>query len=207
MEPNLKRHLQVHLSNPQINYIQHEDCKYCKLDRRLQFGKCLQFPRNYRRPQIISNYNLESSYFYHLTNNNFNSTNTISPRSRPTNPVPPVNSINRSITRTISQPRNVNLPRINNHRQVPIFEFYNLEEYEPPELSVRDLNANTSINIYLRGNNPPERCSICYENMRSFQIIRELNCGHKFHQKCVDKWLETRDNCPLCRYCLLDTEF
>ena len=211
MEPNLKRHLQVHLSNPHINYIQCEDCKYCKLDRRLQYGKRLQFPRTFRRPQVISNYNLESSYFYHLTDNSFHSNYNYPERPsnpiRPSNPVPPPNhTINRSVTRTLSQPRNVNLPRITNRNQVPIFEFYNLEEYQPPELSVRDLNVNTSISIYLRGNNPPEKCSICYENLRSFQIVRELSCGHKFHQKCVDKWFENKDTCPLCRYCLLDTD-
>ncbi len=205
MEPNLKRHLQVHLSNPHINYIQCEDCKYCKLDRRLQYGKRLQFPRTFRRPQVISNYNLESSYFYHLTDNSFhNNHSNYNNAVRPSNPVP--HTINRSVTRTLSQPRNINLPRITNRNQVPIFEFYNLEDYEPPDLSVRDLNANTSISIYLRGNNTPERCSICYDNLRSFQIVRELNCGHKFHQKCVDKWFENKDTCPLCRYCLLDTE-
>lgn len=205
MEPNLKRHLQVHLSNPHINYIQCEDCKYCKLDRRLQYGKRLQFPRTFRRPQVISNYNLESSYFYHLTDNSFhNNHNNYNNPVRPSNPVP--HTINRSVTRTLSQPRNINLPRITNRNQVPIFEFYNLEEYQPPELSVRDLNVNTSISIYLRGNNPLERCSICYEYLRSFQIVRELNCGHKFHQKCVDKWFENKDTCPLCRYCLLDTD-
>ena len=40
----------------------------------------------------------------------------------------------------------------------------------------------------------------------SFEIVRKLSCGHQFHQKCVDKWFETKDNCPLCRYCLLDTD-
>lgn len=214
MEPDLKRHLEIHLSNPQVNYIQHENCKFCKLDRRLQFGKTLQFPRNYRRPQIISNYNLQSSYFYHLSphsfrlNNNLVNTN----RYRPQNPEPQqptvINrrDINRSITRTISNPTNNNLPNINILRPIPIFEFYNLEEYQPPELSVRELNQNTSISLYLRGNNNPERCSICYEYIRSFEIIRTLSCGHQFHQKCVDKWFERKDTCPLCRNCLLDTD-
>ena len=220
MEPDLKRHLEVHLVNPQVNYIQHENCKYCKLDRRLQFSKPLQFPRNYRRPQIISNYNLESSYFYHLSSNYNNSANSIASNLntfRPVNPVPPPDNsvinynnrnrnMNRSLTRIISNPTNYNLPNIVRRNQVPIFEFYNLDEYEPPDLSVRDLNHNTSISIYLRGNKTPERCSICYEYIRSFEIVRKLNCGHQFHQKCVDRWFETKDNCPLCRYCLLDTE-
>ena len=27
-----------------------------------------------------------------------------------------------------------------------------------------------------------------------------MNCGHRFHQECADKWLETNAKCPLCRY-------
>ena len=226
MEPDLKRHLEVHLANPQVNYIQHENCKYRKLDRRLQFSKSLQFPRNYRRPQIITNYNLESSYFYHLSPYYLNSPNSFASNPntfRPVNPVPPADTsrinyenhninrnigrnISRSLTRTISNPTNSNLPNILNRNQLPIFEFYNLQEYEPPDLSIHDLNQNSSVSIYLRGSNTPERCSICYEYIRSFEIVRKLSCGHQFHQKCVDKWFETKDNCPLCRYCLLDTD-
>ena len=31
-------------------------------------------------------------------------------------------------------------------------------------------------------------------------IIREIkNCRHKFHQLCLDTWLENRRTCPICR--------
>jgi len=40
-----------------------------------------------------------------------------------------------------------------------------------------------------------ENCSIClYKNGK---IYRELECGHRFHHKCLSLWL-TKE-CPLCR--------
>ena len=29
--------------------------------------------------------------------------------------------------------------------------------------------------------------------------ITTIRCAHKFHRKCLEKWLETQDTCPLCR--------
>ena len=42
-----------------------------------------------------------------------------------------------------------------------------------------------------------ETCSICLNELKS--SIRILTCSHKFHQNCVNTWLEENDTCPLCR--------
>lgn len=48
-------------------------------------------------------------------------------------------------------------------------------------------------------------CCICCENVKKNEYIRELNCGHTFHKKCIDKWLissmKEKENvsCPMCR--------
>ena len=42
-------------------------------------------------------------------------------------------------------------------------------------------------------------CSICMEYM-THRNSRELNCNHRFHNKCLSKWkLEGNRTCPLCR--------
>lgn len=44
-----------------------------------------------------------------------------------------------------------------------------------------------------------EQCSICLDNLIVKKEIKLLNCLHKFHKDCVNKWLEENDTCPLCR--------
>lgn len=41
-------------------------------------------------------------------------------------------------------------------------------------------------------------CLICYEPC-VFPSIKQLECHHIFHIKCIDKWLQKNPNCPLCR--------
>lgn len=43
-------------------------------------------------------------------------------------------------------------------------------------------------------------CTICFENYKKGDIIRNLPCGHKFHYKCMKPWLKTSKYCPLCRF-------
>lgn len=47
-----------------------------------------------------------------------------------------------------------------------------------------------------------EICSICLSeinpNITSY-IIQRLDCGHAFHQHCIEPWLQTTNICPNCR--------
>lgn len=65
-----------------------------------------------------------------------------------------------------------------------------------------------------------EKCCICFESLSPFlsqaQKMQRLHdglttkfdpkllntklcCGHEFHKKCIEKWLETSTSCPICR--------
>lgn len=41
-----------------------------------------------------------------------------------------------------------------------------------------------------------ETCSICLDTIDDLFVT---NCGHYFHKHCIDTWLNTSNNCPLCR--------
>jgi len=42
-------------------------------------------------------------------------------------------------------------------------------------------------------------CSICFGVYTEGEELRQLRCGHQFHQRCVDVWLLRHQNrCPLC---------
>ena len=43
-------------------------------------------------------------------------------------------------------------------------------------------------------------CSICHEDINFCDDeISVLNCGHLFHQRCLQQWLNTNSTCPECR--------
>ena len=45
-----------------------------------------------------------------------------------------------------------------------------------------------------------DSCSICLEDFEVGDKVKLLRCEHAFHQKCVDKWLTSRNRvCPLCK--------
>jgi hypothetical protein len=44
-----------------------------------------------------------------------------------------------------------------------------------------------------------ESCSICIDEITQRDAKSILECGHKYHLRCLGKWLERGNTCPLCR--------
>mmetsp|Transcript_91033 Transcript_91033/g.253454 ORF Transcript_91033/g.253454 Transcript_91033/m.253454 type:complete len:323 (+) Transcript_91033:145-1113(+) len=43
-------------------------------------------------------------------------------------------------------------------------------------------------------------CAICFELFQEGEYLRILPCLHRYHVQCVDPWLASRWNCPLCKH-------
>ena len=45
------------------------------------------------------------------------------------------------------------------------------------------------------------QCNICFDNFKENEYKRDVICGHNFHKKCIDKWINKYKNlsCPTCR--------
>lgn len=44
-----------------------------------------------------------------------------------------------------------------------------------------------------------DQCSICFEDYRTGDRVKELKkCWHSYHAKCVNKWLQDENRCPMC---------
>ncbi|PIN03322.1 hypothetical protein CDL12_24162 [Handroanthus impetiginosus] len=45
-----------------------------------------------------------------------------------------------------------------------------------------------------------EQCPVCLSVFAEGEEIRQLNvCQHAFHAECIDMWLYSHSNCPVCR--------
>ena len=78
----------------------------------------------------------------------------------------------------------------------------NRENAETSSLSnLRDINNNTVLEIYKANEDQEEEtCVVCREAIEDNSIVRKIKkCGHYFHYKCLDKWLENHLTCPHCR--------
>ena len=51
--------------------------------------------------------------------------------------------------------------------------------------------------LYSKGSN--EKCFICFEDFKSKQNVYRLSCHHLFHVDCLDKEIEYRQKCPICK--------
>ena len=85
-----------------------------------------------------------------------------------------------------------------NHRYNPYnYTYYHIPEEEPIEVSttLKKINDTTKLEL----NSEECFCAVCQDKIKKWDIVRKLGCEHKFHQKCCDKWLETKAMCPMCR--------
>ena len=95
---------------------------------------------------------------------------------------------------------NINIKLTLRERNNSIFRTMNsdfINKYDNQVIS--SLNRNTSLKI----SNRNDECSICLQKIKLNQIIRGTNCNHDYHAKCLDRWLEERSFCPLCKKNLL----
>jgi hypothetical protein len=52
-----------------------------------------------------------------------------------------------------------------------------------------------------------EKCTVCLGGMGTIETAtgklsvecKTLECKHVFHEKCIDKWISIKPNCPVCR--------
>jgi len=71
-------------------------------------------------------------------------------------------------------------------------------------VNCKEINSKVCKQIRIKENDDliinKECCNICCEDYIVGQYKRILpSCNHVFHKKCVDKWLKTKSNCPICR--------
>lgn len=89
--------------------------------------------------------------------------------------------------------------------ETAIYLFSNTPQYHEEKINKKTLLKKLRISKYFKCKNTKLKCTICLENVKRVEFIRELHCNHAFHKKCIDSWLytlylnDTILSCPLCR--------
>ncbi|WCJ34765.1 RING/U-box superfamily protein [Euphorbia peplus] len=62
------------------------------------------------------------------------------------------------------------------------------------------LVASIPLFIFEENEKRSEECVICLSVFEADEVGRKLKkCGHCFHVECIDMWLHSHMNCPICR--------
>lgn len=48
------------------------------------------------------------------------------------------------------------------------------------------------------------QCTVCMEDYKLGEPVKQLSCEHVFHNECIVPWLELHGTCPICRKSLND---
>jgi hypothetical protein len=223
-------HYKNHIYNQDINYIRLTNCKYCKQDKRDYYGSQFRQPFNLNRNEItnmnllnytriqdiiVNNTNIRNGNIRNgnIRNGNIRNGNIRNGNIRNGN----IRNLSRYRRQPIHRPfiqnffpsnlqthnqiqNNINMSYFTNNLAIqPLWE-ENFEELMDVEVKtiLQDVNKGTKLEVYYGVNNL--YCTICCEDITNSQIIRKINCEHKFHYNCIDEWLETNTKCPICRF-------
>jgi hypothetical protein len=75
-----------------------------------------------------------------------------------------------------------------------------VEEEAPQGLDELVINAIPSFIYNTTTKSEQEDCSVCLAEFKDNDLVRTLPlCSHIFHLNCIDVWLRSHPNCPLCR--------
>jgi len=68
----------------------------------------------------------------------------------------------------------------------------------PPmaEESIKEL-PDVKVDSVILEKNP--NCSVCWEDFKLEESVKQLECSHCFHKDCIVPWLELHGTCPVCR--------
>ena len=114
-----------------------------------------------------------------------------------------VNNTNVNNTNVNNINNNLNLNYFMNNfgiRPIQDDEIQDFEEFTDVEIKTLHETVNKETEIEVFYESKKGYCTICCEDIIYSQIIRKFKCGHTFHYKCIDEWLENNTKCPICRY-------
>jgi len=69
----------------------------------------------------------------------------------------------------------------------------------PPPMAQENIKDIPTVHIdsVMLEKNP--NCSVCWDDFKLEESVKQLECQHCFHKDCIVPWLELHGTCPVCR--------
>lgn len=74
-----------------------------------------------------------------------------------------------------------------------------IESTGPPPLTKEKISEIPVVTISQDQVDKSLQCSVCWENFKVDEPVRQLVCTHVYHEGCIIPWLELHGTCPVCR--------
>ena len=68
--------------------------------------------------------------------------------------------------------------------------------------SARAVAVDTLLEVVIgeeKENRDVAMCAVCGETFSSGESAKRLACTHLYHSKCILKWFDRNQSCPICR--------
>jgi len=75
----------------------------------------------------------------------------------------------------------------------------NLDGTGPPPMPSQDITKLPTVLITSQETSKNLQCTVCMEDFVLNEPVRQLACGHMYHNDCIVPWLEMHGSCPICR--------
>jgi hypothetical protein len=102
-----------------------------------------------------------------------------------------------------------------NSINIPMFDLFSLDQSYPVNQFIRLPNGKETLteltldkvsnlekfsNLDKETKTKFDTCSICFDDFKEENIVRQIKCNHLFHKDCIDPWLLKESyQCPVCR--------
>lgn len=74
----------------------------------------------------------------------------------------------------------------------------------PPPLPRKQIDEIPTVTVSQYHIDTKLQCSVCWEDFKLSEPVKQLPCLHLYHAPCIIPWLELHGTCPICRQHLGD---
>ncbi|KAI0224650.1 RING-type E3 ubiquitin transferase [Lamellibrachia satsuma] len=74
-----------------------------------------------------------------------------------------------------------------------------LEGSGPPPADEQQIKSLPKVKVTQTEIEHNVQCSVCMEDLKLDEEVRQLPCNHLYHHGCIVPWLELHGTCPVCR--------